>query len=270
MGLFGRNKKEDLVRREREFLDVIGHELRTPLSIVKVSFDLLKEKLNKTPSQEDFSIYFERIDEAVHRAERILESTISSAKIEEGRLEMRLEKVDLIPIIRNSVFSVEKALKEKGLGLTLDLPEQLEVYADKIRTQEIMDNFVSNAVKYTENGEIQISVRTENSQAVVSIKDSGVGISPEDVRKLGSKFFRVAQEEKEDDLVKPGGTGLGLYIAFNLISLMNGSFKVESELNKGSSFTFTLPLYTNQPVKREENNEQKDLFKRMGFTQKAS
>lgn len=268
--MFNGFKRKESESKQREVLDVIGHELRTPLSIVKVSFDLLKGKLQETSSQEDLSKYFERIDEAVLRAERILESAISSAKIEEGRLELHLEEVDLIPIIRNSIFVVEKEVKEKDLELQLRLPEEATVYADRVRVQEIMDNFLTNAVKYTNKGTIEISLSQSEGEWTVEVKDSGIGMSEESLKLLGEKFFRVVQEEKDDNLVKPGGTGLGLYISFKLISLMGGSFEVESELKKGSIFKFSLPIYRGQKEMSQENNEQKDLFKRMGFTQKAS
>src|SRR5690606_20531877 len=105
---------------------------------------------------------------------------------------------------------VEKSMKEKGLALHLDVPEKALVYADKVRVQEIMDNFLTNAVKYTQEGSVAIAVSTDGKSWTVTIKDTGIGMTDESLKLLGSKFFRVAQQEKDDDLAKPGGTGLGL------------------------------------------------------------
>lgn len=264
MGLFGNNKDKEVLRKQREVFDVIGHELRTPLSVIKVNTGLLKGK-----SWEEGEIHVQRIEEALDRASRLLESMLSTAKIEEGKLELKLESVDIVSIIRGALLPIEKQAKEKGLEIILNFSDgELFVYADKMRLQQIVDNFVSNAVKYTEKGSIKISISSEIGNAKVTVDDTGVGMSERALSRLGEKFFRGETEESEENLlVKPGGTGLGLYIAFNLITAMKGSFKVESVLGQGSSFTFTLPLYAGQATSKVEESQNTDVFKRMGFTQ---
>jgi signal transduction histidine kinase len=197
---------------------------------------------------------------------------LSTAKIEEGKLDLKLDKIELISVIRDSLLSVEKMAKEKSLSIVLNFQEdEVFVYADKVRLQQIVDNFVSNAVKYTNKGEVRIKAEVTNESASVSVEDTGVGISQESLSKLGEKFFRGETDDSEENLlVKPGGTGLGLYIAFNLISAMGGSFKVESTLGQGSAFSFTIPLYKGQQISKVEEEEKRDVFKRMGFTQQKA
>jgi signal transduction histidine kinase len=263
MGLFN-SKEKDVLRKQREIFDVIGHELRTPLSIIKVNTGLLKDKQFKEGEE-----HIDRIEEALDRASKLLEAMLSTAKIEEGKLDLKLDKVELISVIRDALLSVEKAAKEKSLNIVLNFQaDEVFVYADKVRLQQIVDNFLSNAVKYTDRGEVRIKVELENETVSISFEDTGVGISQDALSKLGEKFFRgESDNENEDLLVKPGGTGLGLYIAFNLISAMGGSFKVQSTLGQGSTFSFTLPLYKGQQISKVEEEEKRDVFKRMGFTQ---
>lgn len=117
-----------------------------------------------------------------------------------------------------------------------------------------MDNFLSNALKYTQEGTVEITPSIENDMGCVAVKDSGIGISKEDLQHLGKKFFRAKQYIKESTnptqkVVRPGGTGLGLYVVFELIKLMRGTKKIESEVGKGSTFTFCIPIYDGQPDK---------------------
>ncbi|NLZ24712.1 hypothetical protein GX888_03155, partial [Candidatus Dojkabacteria bacterium] len=136
------------------------------------------------------------------------------------------------------------------------------VYADRVRVAEILNNLISNAVKYTKQGTIIVSAEASNSNIRISVKDTGVGISKEDLDRIGEKFFRVGHY-LESDIVRPGGTGLGLYITFKLARLMGGDIKVKSQVNKGTTFTLTLPKYIGQYI--DSSQDSLDRFRRLGL-----
>lgn len=139
--------------------------------------------------------------------------------------------------------------------------------------QEVLDNFVSNALKYTMKGNVEISWEeiTDSKglpQIKVNVKDSGIGIPEEDIAKLGRKFFRARQyisENQGDVDIKVSGTGLGLYVSFELVKIMGGEIKVTSKLGEGSTFSFTLPKYTGQEVKNIDQtfNNDEDLEQKL-------
>lgn len=137
------------------------------------------------------------------------------------------------------------------------------VYADRSQMQEIVDNLISNAVKYTDKGWIDIFVENDGDFVKFKIVDTGIGIAEEDQVNLGKKFYRVgphvSDESRLYNVVRPGGTGLGLYVTFNLVRKQGGTVSVESEPGKGSTFTFSIPKYTGQKTVVERKS--KDLLK---------
>ncbi|MBI2357290.1 hypothetical protein HYV12_04535 [Candidatus Dojkabacteria bacterium] len=279
---------EALRRRERDMMDIMGHELRTPLSIIRISIGLLQEKYNKRKEKDknlDYEMYISRMREALDRETRLLEAMLNSTKIESEKMELHLEKVRVDSIVKDAMLALGGKAQKKGLQFIYEPPSKTAyVYADSVRLGEVIDNLVLNAIKYTEKGSISIKVSRTEEKITVSISDTGIGIPAADLKHLGEKFYRVGQysndeenrkkrqtlDEKQIFLVKPGGTGLGLYVSFNLVKLMGGDIRVESTVGKGSTFTLTLPAYINQPDTHSRKKAEKDLFTRLGFTRKRS
>jgi signal transduction histidine kinase len=273
-------------QKERDMMDIIGHELRTPLSIIRITIGLLNEKIKKVKDgteQEDWNKYVVRIDEALEREVKLLETMLSSTKLESNKMELHLEKVDLNRIIQDSILAIGNRAQKKGLQLKYTPSAiNLALYADQVRFAEVVDNLVVNAIKYTEKGFVEIKTYEEGDFVKVAISDSGIGIPESEIPHLGEKFYRVGQytgrlkdSQKRENLqsqdlslgvVRPGGTGLGLYVSFNLMHLMGGDIEVQSEEGKGSTFIIKIPKYTNQPEINSGNAHEKDLFKRLGFT----
>ncbi|HVX92606.1 MAG TPA: GAF domain-containing sensor histidine kinase [Candidatus Dojkabacteria bacterium] len=271
-------------KRERDMMDIIGHELRTPLSIIRITIGLLNEKIKKVKDgneQEDWNKYVVRIDEALEREVTLLETMLSSTKIESNKMELHMEKVEINRVIQDSILAMGNKAQKKGLMLKYAPSSMnLAVYGDQIRFAEVVDNLVLNAIKYTEKGSVEIKTNEEGEFVTISITDTGIGIPEAEIPHLGEKFYRVGQytesvqnretrEHIENDdisVVRPGGTGLGLYVSFNLVRLMGGEIIVKSSEGKGSTFTVKLPKYTNQPEINSGNAHEKDLFKRLGFT----
>jgi signal transduction histidine kinase len=271
--------------KERDMLDIMGHELRTPLSIIKIALGALKMKIEKNRDNFDaeiFETYEPRISDALEREIKLLETMLTSTKIDSARIELDLEKVDLGRVIKDAVLAHKKKASQKGLDIKVkgDIKKEF-VYADKVRLGEVMDNLVSNAVKYTDKGGVIISVsevEAENSYRI-SITDTGPGIPEDAIPRLGEKFFRVDQylnnkgEVKSSEngrmtapeIVRPGGTGLGLYVSFGLVKLMGGNIAVASKLGEGSTFSFSIPKYSGQK-EVDKNKKDKNLFTRLGLS----
>jgi signal transduction histidine kinase len=264
--------------RERDMMDIMGHELRTPLTIIKMTLGLLKTKAIKLDAKfnkKDFDEYHTRMKDAIEREIRLLETMLSSTKLDSNRMEIHLEKVDFLPMARDAILAQQNKIEEKGLEMQFIDPETpIEVFGDRVRLPEVVDNLISNAVKYTQEGYVELSIDTDSDDKfiIVKVKDSGPGIPKEALPHLGTKFFRVQQHlekvhedaEKGTQIVRPGGTGLGLYVTFGLVKMMNGEVKVESKLGEGSTFTVKLPKYLEQEEK-DLSKESNDAFTRLGL-----
>jgi signal transduction histidine kinase len=262
---------EEARRKEADMIDIMGHELRTPMSIVKLNTDLLHNFTeNVIRKKEDFIKYVTRIRNAVETEIVLINTLLSSAKLEGDKIDLNPTKVDIVEQIKMAMHAQETRAKRKGIQLiTQFTPTAQNVYADHARTIEIVSNLIDNAVKYTQEGYVKVTTEDEGDFIRVSVIDTGMGISQEDVDRLGTKFFRTSnytQSEYSDeiDIVRPGGSGLGLYVVFNLVEKMGGEIHVESELGQGSNFTFALPKYRGQKSQSDEDHT-KDMFERLGL-----
>ncbi len=258
--------------RERDMMDIIGHELRTPLTIIKTTLGLvkLKETNEGNVSKKDLNNYIERMDSALKREVRLLETMLSSTKIDAGRMQLQYEKVDILPFIEDSILANLEKIKEKSLKIIKEYDVDVaNVFGDKSRLPEIIENILGNAIKYTEKGSVTIKVSKEDDYINFVVSDTGVGIPSHALKMLGTKFYRVQQyvndKTNTTHIVRPGGTGLGLYVTFGLIKLLGGSVNVNSTVGKGSTFKIMLPRYTGQ--KKIVNNQisSKNVFNQLGL-----
>lgn len=265
---------EEARRRERDMMDIIGHELRTPLSIMKIKQSLLRDRAKdqkKAFDRELFLRYDEEITKALDKEVTLLETLLRSSHLDSGTLSINMEKILLKEIVDLLLVSNREDARRKGLELTVEgLDDYIFVYADKVKLHEIVDNLVSNAIKYTEKGFVKIIVSLSEEEVFLTVKDSGIGIPEDAIPRLGEKFYRVNQYIGEDSLglnneiVRPGGTGLGLYITFSLAKLMEGYIQVESKLGVGSKFTLCLKRYKGQKIQKKEE-QKKNVFDRLGL-----
>jgi len=260
-------KIEDIRQQERDMIDVMGHELRTPITIVRNALLVLLSKIKgkKEVKVVDIKEYVEKALESARREINLVETLLSATKVESNRIQMNLTKIDMIDVVEDSLDAHKDIAKDKKIKINFIKPKKkVWGYADRTRIQEVMDNFLSNAVKYTLRGEVKIWIDTSKKHAQISIQDTGIGISEEDISRLGKKFFRAKQYLKDDDgdtngVVRPGGTGLGLYVSFNLIRIMQGHVKVTSKIGKGSVFSFSIPVYTNQPDRHVDQTFEEEI-----------
>ena len=257
---------EDARRKERDMLDIMGHELRTPATIVKLNTDLLGKFVDNNPVS--YQKYLDRIKNSIENEIRLIDTLLSSAKLEGKKIELNRERLSITEQIETVLHGYEYQIKQKGLRVMVDLEDDMkDVYADKVRVVEIIDNLLSNAIKYTDEGSIIMKAEDTDDYVKVSIIDSGKGIPEKEIPRLGTKFHRVENYitgESNFNIVRPGGTGLGLYVVYALIEMMGGKIWVHSQVGKGTTFSFTLPVYKGQGVKIPSVDE-KNLFEKFGL-----
>jgi len=230
-----------------EFVSVASHELRTPLTVIKNAVQLiLSGKTGEINAhQEKFLSMAER---NINRLIHILNDLLNLSKIESGKIELKFENVALEEIIESAASSLRLHADVKAIRIEVEIPKPLpEVYGDKEQIEQVLTNLVGNAVKFTpDGGRILISALplsqdqkdVHGDVIAVSVKDSGIGIPPEHLNAVFNKFHQVEGSIDRSG----GGTGLGLTITKGLVEAHRGKIWVESEVGKGSTFTFTLPV----------------------------
>jgi signal transduction histidine kinase len=226
--------------------DIIGHELRTPLSIARNAIFLTNKYLNlKDFEPEKARIYSATALKHTQKEVDLLNTLLTATKIDNNKLELLPSKVNVVEVINNSLLEFKGRAKEKDLEVIKDIPAESILWVDKARLQEIIDNLIDNAIKYTDKGFVEITLKDLKTKVIFSVSDSGKGIPKRYIKSLGKKFYRVDnyvnKVESHVDIVRPGGTGLGLYITFCLIKVMGGTIEITSEEGKGSCFKVELP-----------------------------
>lgn len=238
-------KLEEIRRQEKDMLDVMGHELRTPISIARNAVVTLSKEVQKEETDEEkLSKYAKMAIESIRREISLIETFLSTTKLEGDRMQINLEPINLREIMEVSIEAHKDLAERNKTKVTINaLEKDIVVNADKIRIQEIADNFLNNAIKYTGEGNVVISMYEKEELGWIDIKDDGIGISPENLQKLGKKFFRAQTlYNRSGNIVNPSGTGLGLFVSFQLIDLMHGRRVISSKEGEGSTFSFGLPL----------------------------
>lgn len=259
---------QGLRQHEQDMIDIMGHELRTPITIVRNSLGVMEMefKKNGTIPQDKLARYIDIAMESARREVRLVETLLSSAKADSRGFQLMFEKVDVMDVVHDSMELFKKEGAKKGLEVVFNTTGEFLAYADRVRTQEIVDNLLSNAVKYTDKGKIEVALSKDSENIIIEVSDTGIGMTPEDIKRLGKKFYRVDQYISKDNeiptetkqVIRPGGTGLGLYVTFSLTKIMDGSYKVESEVGKGSKFIIKLPIFNGQLNRQEQRKVEDD------------
>jgi PAS domain S-box-containing protein len=244
-------EKEERIKLERErekrlqFTNVLAHELKTPLTSVIASGGLLLEELKNT-GQSSLLRLTENILSATKKLEARLSELLDMARMESLGFELKLELLDMRPLLQNIVNELLPAAAEKHQILTLYmLPSVPMVNADKERVEQVLLNLLTNAIKFSRDGsKIQLGLRRAGNEVVVEVKDNGPGIPKEDQARLFIPYYRG-----EADRQRSPGSGLGLAVSKQLVELHGGRMWVESELGKGSTLSFSLAV-----AKQEEES----------------
>ena len=221
---------------KREFISTVSHQLKTPLTSVRMALHiLLEEKIGSlTPKQADVLIAAREDSERLHE---IIDNLLDISRIESGKMEMDIKPVSPGELVLNAAESFRSTAKDNGVNLTSDLPEDLpNVMADTTQITHVFANLISNALKYTPSqGTITISAQTDKEQVRFGVSDTGKGIPSQYLDQVFDRFFRVPGQEMET------GTGLGLSIVKEIVEAHNGAVNAKSTDGEGSTFSFTLP-----------------------------
>lgn len=235
--------KKSLERRKSEFISMATHELRTPLTAVIGYLSLMARDRDTLPPRH--RLFLERAQRATDRLLCLAEDLLHTNQIEEERLSISWQKVNLAGCLEKVVSDLDRRAKDKGLELTLSLAsQQALIWADERRTEQILANLIENALKYTNRGGVYVSLlpkagRSSGKTWQVTIRDTGIGIGPKEIGLIFDRFHRAHSPEKTQEQ----GAGLGLFIVRYLVNLFSGQIRVSSKVGKGTVFTLNLPQY---------------------------
>jgi signal transduction histidine kinase len=221
-----------------EFVSIVAHELRTPMTAIRGYADMLTRGL-MGPLTDQQMRPVRTIRRNVERMQLLVSDLQDISRIEARQLRLELEPTAIDDVLEGALEAVKGRIEKRAHELVVEVPSDLpKVQADPSRLAQILINLLSNACKYTsDGGEIQVRAWSDGACVHCAISDTGIGISQEDQKRLFTKFFRADGPEVRDR----AGTGLGLCITKNLVELHEGEIEVESQLGEGTTFTFTIP-----------------------------
>jgi len=226
---------KELDRMKSEFVSTVSHDLRSPLQAIQSSAELILRLGQVNEEQREAA---QQIMSVVAQMSQLVQDLLDIGKIEAG-VGMEMEPCDLEPIIRGAVAGLEHRVAQKGLALSVEIPSPLpRVMGNPARLAQVVQNLVDNAIKYTPAGSVRVQASHQGGEVIVEVRDTGIGISPQDQKHIFEKFYRVSHAARMDI----SGTGLGLAIVKSIIDHHGGRVWVESIPNEGSSFFFALPV----------------------------
>ena len=236
-------KLRQLDKLKDEFVSVASHELRSPMTAIKNYLWLAMNK--KNIDQQETGKYLEIAYQSTDRLLKLVEDMLTISRIEGKRLALQMEKINLNELIESVYSELSVNSKNKNIDTKFGIDESIYyVNGDKIKLREVIQNILSNAIKFTpDNGKITVNMFAKGSYNIIEIFNSGTYISPEDISKLFEKFRRVNQNSDKLDKEDIQGTGLGLYISKQIVELHEGRIEVKSEINQGTSFFIYLKSF---------------------------
>jgi signal transduction histidine kinase len=225
-------------KHKSQFLANMSHELRTPLNAILGYTELILDKI--------YGDVPEKIHEVLGRLEKngrhllnLINDVLDISKIEAGRITLSLHDYSMQGLVQTTITAVESLAAEKNLELKATIPSNLpSVKGDEQRVAQVFMNLIGNAIKFTEEGEVKVEVAVSDGSFLVSVSDTGPGLSEDDQKRIFEEFHQVDTSSTREK----GGTGLGLSIAKRIVQMHGGKIWVESNLGKGSTFWFTLPV----------------------------
>ncbi len=235
-----RKQLEELNEFQSQFFINVSHEIRTPLTLIKGEIDQLELLKGSAYEKEGFDIK-NRLNKEVNKIKNIVDDVLDLAKMKEANFKISPTPYLINKLIDKLYTSFEPLCNQKGIVLTVKKEkDECWVLSDIIFLERALNNIILNAIKYTpKKGNITVSLNKLNEQIIISIKDSGIGISEKNIKLIYNRFYQV-----KNDINKAGGSGIGLAFSKEIIELHQGSLTVKSELGKGSTFIISLPETT--------------------------
>jgi signal transduction histidine kinase len=235
-------KQQEATRIRDEFISIASHELKTPLTSLKLQTQINRRLLQGKPEvvaaalTDRFQKYLDVSGKQVERLTRLIEDMLDVSRINAGKLALRKDEVDLPELIEEVADRLSPQISAAGCTLSLEIESPIRGYWDRYRIEQVIINLTTNAIRYGGGGPIRIFAKLDGDSAIFSVEDHGIGIEAHNVARIFERFER-AQHSRNID-----GLGLGLYICRQIVEGHGGSIGVKSQPGKGSVFTVSLPL----------------------------
>lgn len=234
--------REKRIEEQRaEFTAIASHELRTPLSVIEGYLFYILDKKSKLKYSKETREYIEKAHEAASELNQLVSDILTIVKAEDNELQVSLKEVNIEKLLKEEVKNHQQKAKEKGLNLDYHKPSKkkiAKIKTDPIKIREILNNLISNAIKFTDTGSIKVELGSLKKEVIISVIDTGIGIEKEEITNIFNRFYRSENYRTR----KTSGAGLGLYIVKMLVERLGGRVAAQSEFGKGSRFYFTLPI----------------------------
>jgi len=232
-------RERSLEEERDEFISVTSHELRTPIAIAEGNISNAQFIVDKGGSQDGIKQALRAAHDQILFLADLVNDLSMFSRAEHDKLSLSIEAIDVPELLDELHASYQDQAAEKGLALEVAPGDRLKepLYSGRLYIREILQNFITNALKYTEEGSITIAARGDAKGVTFSVADTGIGISHSDQKRVFEKFFRSEDYRTR----KTNGTGLGLYVTHKLVKLLHAELSLESTLNKGSTFTVFVP-----------------------------
>lgn len=230
--------EKSLEEERDEFISVVSHELRTPIAITEGNISNAQFITNKTGDLAQVKTALRQAHDQIMFLADMVNDLATLSRAERGKLVVDVQAIDVHALVEKLAHTYTANAKEKGLELTTNAEDSLpKLYSSELYVREILQNFITNAIKYTEKGSVTVTAQATDKGIRFIIKDTGIGISKQDQDRVFDKFFRSEDFRTR----KANGTGLGLYVTMKLARLIHAEIELESELNKGSTFSIFIP-----------------------------
>lgn len=226
---------KEIEKMQKQFFSDISHELKTPMSAIIGSVEILKKE--GIQNKETFDEFMGILLKESYRMQNIIEDILELSRLEQPRVVLSPKLIDVNLLIKDTVELFEPLAKDKQLSLIYQTKISHDLMLDDTIIKTVLNNLVSNAIKYSNSGVISIKAYDDDQNLMIKVQDEGIGISKTDIPLIFDRFFQVDRSRS-----KKLGTGLGLSIVKRMVELNNGTIEVESELGIGSAFSITLPI----------------------------
>jgi two-component system, sensor histidine kinase and response regulator len=220
-----------------QFLSLLSHELKSPVNAVEGYLRMMLDK-QVGDSIDDYKVMIDRSLERIKGMRTLITDLLDLTKIESGQKTRNIQEIDVSQIARKTLDNIEPFALQKNVKLFLDLPDNIKFDADENEMEIIFNNLLSNAIKYNkEEGEVSITIKSDHEKLIIIVEDTGIGMNEEEMDGLFQEFVRIKNSKTKNI----SGSGLGLSIVRKIVEEYNGKVNVESNPDKGSKFTISMP-----------------------------
>jgi len=233
-----KDDRDKIEKARTDFFSNVTHELKTPVSIIVGYLETITEAINHG-DYETAKSFISKALKNVLRLSDLINDLMQISRIESGEMRMNFEYFDIKNLIEDMISNFQAKADEKGLKVEIDFDpeESYMVYCDRLRISQVMENLLSNAIRYTDRGRVKVKLyKKEDGKVGVSVIDTGIGIPGDDIQRIFERFYRVDKTRSRET----GGTGLGLTIVKHILEAHGSKINVKSTVGKGSEFSFTL------------------------------